>query len=86
MLKAYYDQIVGWFRGQGSPGDKDYIPAGPAESCHHFTIGKPGDVISGGLYIKIGTPIPEEIRIIMPYVAIKEEEKEDGHHYRIKAA
>jgi hypothetical protein len=65
-LKLVYDQIVGWFRGVGEPGDDDYIPAGPKDRCYHYTIGKPGDAISGGLYIKIGTPIPEEIIFSIP--------------------
>jgi hypothetical protein len=31
--------------------------------CFHYTIGKPLQVISGGLYFLEGTPVPEQITI-----------------------
>jgi hypothetical protein len=67
-IKVVYDAIVGWFRGHGQPGDADYIPSGPADRCHHFIVGKPGDPISGGIYIKLGVEIPETITLFMPYM------------------
>jgi hypothetical protein len=72
---AKYDQIVGWDRGKGEAGDKDFRPAGPADRCHHFTIGNPGDPISGGLYIKLGEFVPENIVLFMPYMPKLEEPK-----------
>jgi hypothetical protein len=39
--------------------------------CKHFTIGKVGDVISGGIYIMVPTGVPDEISIVF-----KKEDKE----------
>ena len=67
---AKYDQIVGWDKGQGEPGDVDYRPAGPKERRHHLTIGKSEDFISGGIYLTMepGVQYPDEITIRLPYI------------------
>ena len=71
---AKYDQIVGWDKGNGDPGDADYRPAGPKDRCHHLTIGKVGDFISGGIYIKIepGVQYPDQILIRLPHIPMTE--------------
>jgi hypothetical protein len=38
--------------------------------CHHYTIGKVGDDVSGGIYVKKGTPPPK--RIILVFDDVKE--------------
>jgi len=35
-------------------------------SCDRFTIGKPKDDISGGIFVKKGTKIPNNILLVFP--------------------
>ena len=67
-IKARFDQIVGWRQGNGNPGDADYVPQGPDMRSYHFTFGKPGAIVSGGFYIKIGEMVglPKEITLTIP--------------------
>jgi len=51
-LKARFDQIVGLFKGHNDLTDPDYMPPAPAKRYFHFTFGKPGEEIVGGIYIK----------------------------------
>ena len=80
-IKAKYDQIVGWRRGEGYPGDDNYVPAGDFPRQHHFTFGKPGDPVSGGFYIMLGVELPGEITITIPDIT-----KETEHGKERKAA
>ena len=44
----------------------------------HFTIGKPGSKISGGIYFGKGVPIPKELTIMFKFKESEKEELEDG--------
>ena len=65
-MDAIFDQIVGWFKGFKTPSDPDYMPPSKALRFYHFTIGKPGEEISGGIYIKLNTPLPKQLIIDIP--------------------
>lgn len=60
-LKAKYDQTI---LKEVRNGDEEFI--GKEMTTHHYVFGKTGAPISGGLYIKVGIPVPEEIIIKLP--------------------
>lgn len=65
-IKARYDQLI------DTPiKDRDGNIVG-RKRHHHFVFGKLGSPISGGFYVKEGTPIPDMLSISVP--DLKEEE------------
>lgn len=59
-IEAKYDQLISAPRL-----DKEGKEVARIEH-HHFTLGKKGDKISGGFYIKKGEAIPEELLVKLP--------------------
>jgi hypothetical protein len=61
-LKIKYDKLI-VIKVTNSDGEVVKV-----NEHHHFTIGKVGDEISGGFYIKNGIPIPESITLNLPKI------------------
>ena len=36
---------------------------GAEPTNHHYTFGKPGDIVSGGFYVRVGAEVPEFLEL-----------------------
>lgn len=69
-IKAKYNKLI-----ITKKKDFDTNQVSVTHETHHFTFGKLGGEVSGGLYIKKGFPIPDVLEIDIP--PTKKEEKHE---------
>jgi len=57
-IKAYFDQTI-----TKAKRDSEGELIGFEPATHHYTFGKVGEQVSGGLYFLAGYPIPETVEL-----------------------